>query len=112
MNNMSTLILIKIDTLRRLIVGYNHSFRMITNYPRHRSASGMFVYNDVFSFRELWRKSIFGFRQRVDNCLNKVVIVVRNSTFLCSELRKQWRVRIAYFAGDVAPATLYCVYLA
>ena len=40
------------------------------------------IYLYVFSFRELLRKSIFGFRQRVvDNCLNKVVIVVRNSTF-------------------------------
>ena len=25
----------KNDTLRRLIVGYNHSFRIIMNYPRH-----------------------------------------------------------------------------
>ena len=29
----------KNDTLRRLIVGYNHSFRIIMNYPRHCSAS-------------------------------------------------------------------------
>ena len=33
----------KNDTLRRLIVGYNHSFRIIMKYSRHCSASGMFV---------------------------------------------------------------------
>ena len=34
---------LKNDTLRRLIVEYNHSFRIIMKYPRHCSASGMFV---------------------------------------------------------------------
>ena len=81
----------KNDTLRRLIVGYNHSFRIIMNYPRHCSASGMFVSNGIPSFNELWRKSIYGFSQRVDNSLNKVVNTVSNSTFLSSQLRKHWR---------------------
>ena len=48
------------ETLRRLIVGYNHSFRIIMKYHRHCSVSGMFVVNDVPSFNELWRKSIYG----------------------------------------------------
>ena len=40
----------------------------------------------------IWRKSISGFRQRVDNSLNKVVKTVSNSTtFLISQLRKHWR---------------------
>ena len=77
--------------LRRLIVGYNHSFRIIMNYPRHCSASSMFVSNGIPSFNELWRKSIYGFSQRVDNSLNKVVNTVSNSTFLSSQLRKHWR---------------------
>ena len=81
----------KNNTLRRLIVGYNHSFRIIMNYPRHCSASGMFVSNGIPSFNELWRKSIYGFSQRVDNSLNKVVNTVSNSTFLSSQLRKHWR---------------------
>ena len=33
----------KNETLRRLIVGYNLSFRIIMKYPRHCSASGMFA---------------------------------------------------------------------
>ena len=81
----------KNDTLRRLIVGYNHSFRIIMKYPRHCSASGMFVFNDVPSFTELWRKSIYGFKQRVDNSLNKVVNTVANTSLLSSKLRKHWR---------------------
>ena len=82
---------LKNDTLRRLIVGYNHSFRIIMKYPRHCSASGMFVFNDVPSFTELWRKSIYGFKQRVDNSLNKVVNTVANTSLLSSKLRKHWR---------------------
>ena len=37
-------------SIRQLIVGYNHSFRYIMNYPRNCSASGMFVFNDIPSF--------------------------------------------------------------
>ena len=70
---------------------YNHSFRIIMKYPRHCSASGMFVFNDVSSFNELWRKSIYGFKQRVDNPLNKVVNTVANTSHLSSKLRKHWR---------------------
>ena len=51
----------------------------------------MFVFNDVPSFNELWRKSIYGFRQRVDNSLNKVVSSVANTSLLRSQLRKHWR---------------------
>ena len=81
----------KNDTLRCLIVGYNHSFRIIMKYPRHCSASGMFVFNDVARFTELWRKSIYGFKQRVDNSLNKVANTVANTSLLSSKLRKHWR---------------------
>ena len=37
----------KNETLTRLILGYNHSFHIIMKYPRHCSASGMFVFNNV-----------------------------------------------------------------
>ena len=42
-------------SIRKLIVGYNHSFRYIMNYHRNCSASGMFVFNSIPSFMELWR---------------------------------------------------------
>ena len=60
-------------------------------YPRHCSASGMFVFNGVLSCNELWRESIYGFRQRVDNSLNKVVNTVANTSLLSYKLRKHWR---------------------
>ena len=72
-------------------MGYNHSFRIIMKYPRHCSASGKFVVNGVPSFYELWRKSIYGFKQRVDNSLNNVVNTVANTSLLSSKLRKHWR---------------------
>ena len=31
------------------------------NYPRNCSASGMFVFNNIPSFMELWRNYIYGF---------------------------------------------------
>ena len=67
---------------------YNHSFRIIMKYPWHCNASGMFVFNNVPSVIELWRKSIYDFKQRVDNSLNKVVNTVANTSLLSSRLRK------------------------
>ena len=60
-------------------------------YPRHCSASGMFDFNGVPSFNELWRKSIYGFKQLVDNSLNEVVNTLANTSLLSSKLRKHWR---------------------
>ena len=34
----------------------------------------------------------YGFKQRVDNSLNKVVNTVANTTLLSSRLRKHWRI--------------------
>ena len=103
----------KNDTLRRLIVGYNHSVRIIMKYHLHCSASGMFVSNGVPSFIELWRKSMYGFKQRVDNSLNKDVNTVANTSLLSSKLRKHWRT--VHFTGGIAPMHMlyiyYCIYI-
>ena len=55
----------KKGTVRKLQVGYNHAFRRIMKYDRTCSASGMFVANNVMSFNEIWRKSVYNFKQRV-----------------------------------------------
>ena len=44
--------------------------------------------------------------------LTMVVIVVRNSTFLFSELRKQWRSELHILPGTSPPQHCNCVYLA
>ena len=56
----------KNETLRRLIVGYNHSFHIIMKYPRRVACLFLIMF-----LAELWRKSIYGFKQRVDNSLKK-----------------------------------------
>ena len=83
----------KNETLRRLIVGYNHSFRIIMKYPRHCSASGMFVFNNVPSFKRIVEEKYLWFLSSVltTPLINKVVNTVANTTLLSSRLRKHWR---------------------
>ena len=42
-------------------------------YHRTCSASGMFVANNVMSFNEIWRKSLYNFKKRVTKSSNIVV---------------------------------------
>ena len=68
----------KKDTVRKLQLGYNHAFRRIMKYDRTCSSSGMFVANGVMSFNELWRKSLYNFKQRVTKSNNFIVNHVYN----------------------------------
>ena len=77
-------------SIRQLIVGYNHSFRYIMNYPRNCSASGMFVSNNIPSFMELSRNYIYGFMQRLINSENSVVAATVSSCRLSSSLWRLW----------------------
>ena len=78
----------KKDTVRKLQVGYNHAFRRIMKYDRTCSASGMFVANGVMSFNELWRKSLYNFKQRVTKSNNFIVNHVYNFTRATSKIWK------------------------
>ena len=78
----------KKDTVRKLHVGYNHAFRRIMKYDRTCSASGMFVANDVMSFYEIWRKSLYNFRQRVTQSNNIIVKHVFHFTRATSKIWK------------------------
>ena len=62
------------------------------NYPRNCSASGMFVFNDIYlpSFMELWRNYIYGFMQRLINSDNSVVAATVSSCRLSSALWRRW----------------------
>ena len=78
-------------SIRKLIVGYNHSFRyIIMNYHRNCSASGMFVFNSIPSFMELWRNYIYGFMQRLNNSDNTVVAATVSSCRLSSTMWRRW----------------------
>ena len=54
-------------------------------YDRTCSASGMFVANDV-SFNEIWRKSLYNFRQRVTQSNNIIVKHVFHFTRATSKI--------------------------
>ena len=55
-------------------------------YDRTCSASGMFVANDEMSFNELWRKSLYRFKQRVIKSNNIIVNHVYNFTRATSQI--------------------------
>ena len=73
-----------------LQVGYNHAFRRIMKYDRTCSASGMFVANNVMSFNEIWRKSLYNFKQRVTKSNNIIVNHVYNFTRATSTIWKNF----------------------
>ena len=78
----------KKDTVRKLQVGYNHDLRRIVKYDRTCSASCMFVANDVMSSNEIWRKSVYNFRQRVTQSYNIIVKHVFHFTRATSKIWK------------------------
>ena len=78
----------KKDTVRKLQVGYNHAFRIIMKYDRTCSASGMFVANDVMTYNEIWRKSLYNFRQRVTQSNTIIVKHVFHYTRATSKIGK------------------------
>ena len=59
-------------------------------YHRNCSASGMFVFNSIPSFMELWRNYIYGFMQRLNNSDNTVVAATVSSCRLSSAMWRRW----------------------
>ena len=81
------------------------------NYPRNCSASGMFVFNNIPSFMELWRNYIYGFMQRLINSDNSVVAAT--SCFFCrlsSALWRRWE-SVLYSCPQYFFMSLLSVYL-
>ena len=54
------------------------------------SPSGMFVANNVMSFIEIWRKSLYNFKQRVTKSNNMIVNHVYNFTRATSTIWKNF----------------------
>ena len=99
-------------SIRKLIVGYNHSFRYIMNYHRNCSASGMFVFNSIPSFMELWRNYIYGFMQRLNNSDNTVVAATVSSCRLSSAMWRRWEsiLKPAAFSSFSYPVIFICYF--
>ena len=60
------------------------------SYPRNCSASGMFVFNNIPSFMQLWRDYIYGFMQRFIDSDNSDVAATVSSCRLSSALWRRW----------------------
>ena len=72
------------------------------NYHRNCSASGMFVFNSIPSFMELWRNYIYGFMQRLNNSDNTVVAATVSSCRLS--------LKPAAFSSFFYPVIIYLLY--
>ena len=59
-------------------------------FHRNCSASGMFVFNCVPSFMEMWRKYIYEFTQRLTNSDNAIVAATVSSCRISSNFWKRW----------------------
>ena len=60
-------------------------------YDRTCSASGMFVANNVMSLNEIWRKTLYNFKQRVTKSNNIIVNHVYNFTRATSSSSTIWK---------------------
>ena len=60
------------------------------NYHRNCSESGMFVFNSIPSFMELWRNYIYSFMQRLNNSDNTIVAATVSSCRLSSAMWRRW----------------------
>ena len=76
-------------------MSHMHAFRRTMKYDRTCSASGMFVANNVMSFNEIWRKSVYTFKQRVTKSNNIIVNHEYNFTRSTSTIWKNFG-RILY----------------
>ena len=59
--------------MKKLQVAYNNSLRRLLGLPSYNSASSMFVNLDIPSFRELLRKYVYNFRNRLETSDNVII---------------------------------------
>ena len=63
-------------------------------YDRTCSASGMFVANNVMRFNEIWRKSLYNFKQHVT--LTIILLLLTTYTILPEPPQQSGRTLIVY----------------
>ena len=74
----------------KLKVAFNNSFRRFMFYSRFCSASAMFVFNNVKSFSEILRVSIFSFRRRILSSFNCIIRSILACSMMSSPLWLRW----------------------
>ena len=80
-------------------LGHIHSFRFFMKFHCNCSASGMYVFNSVPSFMEMWRTSIYGFTQCLLNSDNAIVSAAVSAGRISSNFWKGWAC-ILYMASQ------------
>ena len=74
-----------------MTVAYHGAFKKFLNYPRYTSNSLLFVFFGVPTFQELIRKYINGFRNRLANSENALIVDILNSSCMStSTLNRRW----------------------
>ena len=84
-------------TFKRVVVAYNNIYRKLFGIKRGESMSAIYVQNSIDSIGVLMRKSIYGFRKRVNGSDNMLLQCVRNSLFFyhASSININWN-RLLY----------------
>ena len=84
-----------VDTLERLKVAYNRTFRILMGLHHRSSMSENFIRRGLNPFKVVIRKLTFSFRNRVlrsDNCLLKTI--VDSLHFMFSKLTRKWNATV------------------
>ena len=78
-------------TMRKLTVAYHGIFKKMLNLPRWTSNSLTFVTNNVRTFQEVVRNSVFSFSRRID-ISNNILIknVLNDEHYEGSNICKKW----------------------
>ena len=80
-----------IETIRKLHVAFNKTFKCLMSVPRTASASALFVSHRVDNFLILRRKLIYSFIKRIEATSNNLVRCIMDSEyFVFSKLRQEW----------------------
>ena len=79
------------ETLRKLHVAFNKTFKCLMNVHRYSSASALFVSHRVDNFLVLRRKLVYSFINRIENTTNNLVRAILDTEyFMFSKLRQEW----------------------
>ena len=73
-----------IAALHKLKVAYNNVFRKVLGHRSRDSASMMFVTNGIDNFESRMRKSCYGFRKRLLDSDNNVLISMNGHSWLAN----------------------------
>ena len=80
-----------VASIKKLIVAYNNSFRMLFNISRYESASMMVAVKSVNGCSCIIRKLIYRFMKRLNFSENNIIKEIRNSDMIKrSDIWKHW----------------------